>query len=457
MSAWVQTGVTFFCGALVVGALRPTNTWDFPTYLLITGAVVVYTYLRHVYFGVEKSERSLLKLLPLTGILALLLVLTWGLYKPFGDWFGSGYNSILLWKSDEHTPVGSYLVHWGLFLFVLVSWLVHESVDWMDKTPVSFLKKLRSFAGVLYGSLAALLGLVIVLIAKGIVIGWIVLPLMVWTGLLLLRREQSDLKRLVLFLVGSGLFMTLFVEIFVLEGDIGRMNTVFKFYLQAWVLFAVSSAAALFWMLPAVYRNWTSVLFRVWRVALGILVFFVMLFPITAGVDKATDRISATAPHSLDGMRYMQTATYNDQGEELILNQDYEAIQWMQENIEGSPVIVEGNTPEYRWGSRMTINTGLPGVVGWNWHQRQQRGVVSGDWVTQRVEGVSQFYATSTRDDVEDFLRRYDVQYIVVGQLEKANYPGPGLNKFEDWDGELWQSVYSQDDTAIYRVLLDDE
>ncbi len=380
-------------------------------------------------------------MLPLAGSLVLLLVLTWGLYKPFGDWFGSGYNSIMLWKIDEHTPVGSYLVHWGLFLFVIVSWLVYETIDWMDNTPVSFLNELRRFAGVLYGALALLLGLVILLLVEGVAVGWIILPLMVWVGLLILRRTQTDEKRLVLFLVGSGLFMTLFVELFVLEGDIGRMNTVFKFYLQAWVLFAVSSAAALFWMLPAVYRNWTSVLFRLWRVALGILVFAVMLFPITAGVDKATDRMSALAPHSLDGMRYMQTATYNDQGEELILNQDYEAIQWMLENIEGSPVIVEGNTPEYRWGSRMTINTGLPGVVGWNWHQRQQRGVVSADWVTRRVEAISLFYTTSSRNDVEDFLRRYDVQYIVVGQLEKANYPGPGLNKFEDWDGELWQSV----------------
>lgn len=466
LPAWVQVGAAIFFGALVIGALRPTNTWDFPTYLLIAALVLLYTGLRYAWFDVEKSERSLLNLLPLLGAVALLLLFTWGLYKPFGDWYGAGYTSIKLWKPDktvplavftEQTPVGSYLVHWGLFLFVLVSWLVHESIDWMDKTPVSFLKKIRNELWLLVAAIVLLLGLEIWLLTQRVWIGWIVLPLMIWTGLLLLRRDQLDEKRLVLFLVGSGLFMTLFVELFVLEGDIGRMNTVFKFYLQAWVLFAVSSAAALFWMLPAIYRNWTSVLFRVWRTALGVLVFAVMLFPITAGVDKATDRMSAMAPHSLDGMQYMQTGTYNDQGEELILRQDYEAIQWMLENVEGSPVIVEGNTPEYRWGSRITINTGLPGVVGWNWHQRQQRGVVSADWVTKRVEAISLFYSTSNRADVEDFLRRYDVQYIVVGQLEKANYPGPGLDKFEEWDGDMWQSVYSQDDTAIYQVLLDDE
>ena len=67
----------------------------------------------------------------------------------------------------------------------------------------------------------------------------------------------------------------------------------------------------------------------------------------------------------------LSTAT---NGDEMDLSQDYRAIRWMQENVRGSPVIVEANLRAlYHWGSRFSNFTGLPGVVGWEWHQQQQR------------------------------------------------------------------------------------
>ncbi len=170
---------------------------------------------------------------------------------------------------------------------------------------------------------------------------------------------------------------------------------------------------------------------------------------------KIDDRMTLDAPHTLDGMDYMQHAEYNDVGIVMDLSQDYRAIRWLQENVEGSPVIVEANQVEYHWGTRYTIYTGLPSVVGWNWHQRQQRGADPNANVQERVDAVNEFYTTTDTGAAHDFLRQYDVQYIILGQLERAKYAGPGLAKFPAAEGVLWETVYEDQDTVIYQVLGD--
>ena len=138
---------------------------------------------------------------------------------------------------------------------------------------------------------------------------------------------------------------------------------------------------------------------------------------------------------------------------EMDLSQDYRATRWMRANVPGSPVIVEANTPEYRhWGTRYTIYTGLPGVIGWNWHQRQQRALTPDTWVWDRIGEVQSFYTTTNTDDAEAFLRKYNVQYIILGQLERIYYDGPGMAKFAEQEDTLWDKVYEEGETVIYRV-----
>jgi uncharacterized membrane protein len=165
-------------------------------------------------------------------------------------------------------------------------------------------------------------------------------------------------------------------------------------------------------------------------------------------------------------MAYMPYATYtedysnttestpaNQRSLAMDLSQDYRAIQWMQENVQGSPVIVEANSRNlYRWYTRFTINTGLPGVVGWEWHQQQQRAVNPPEWVTKRIMDVTNFYNTVDTQAVKQFLNMYQVKYIVVGQLEQVTYPGPGLDKFPAFVGNLWNEVYRDKNTVIYEV-----
>jgi YYY domain-containing protein len=466
--------------ALAIGATWPTNTWDFPTYLALGLIAVIYTFWRYLPVDAGTFSRSRLlqplanlhptlkRLSLVAGSAIVLLLLANVLYLPYSQWYGQGYSSIEAWLYQV-TPLNAYFTHWGLFLFILVIWMGWESLDWMAKTPLSSVRKLDGFWEVIWILLALLLAVIAILaiklpmaepfvigklaLGRGVAVAVIALPLAAWSGVLLLRPGQPDAKRFILFLTGTALVITLVVELVVLRGDIGRQNTVFKLYLQAWTLFAICAAAALAWVWGAL-PGWTAA----WKIAfqsgLILLVGAAALFPLLGGTAKIRDRMAPQAPHTLDGMAYMQYARYTEAGIDMDLSQDYRLIRWMQDNIPGSPVIVEANSGNlYRWYTRITAYTGLPGVVGWEWHQQQQRALVPPDWVNSRLREINEFYQTDRIELAVSFLDKYNVQYIVFGQLERATYPGPGLEKFAAFDGALWQEVYRDQETILYQVI----
>jgi len=454
-----------FClGGLGIGTLRPTNTWDFYPYLALGGLAMGYALWRGYCTGgrvwAEYSGASppgilgfnIWRALVAVSGAGLLAGLSFALFQPYVQWYGQAYSKVDLWRGT-HTSLTAYLTHWGLFLFPILSWMAWETRDWLANTPVSALRKLEPYRSLIWILLALLVVLVIWLLFLGVGIAWFVLPLAAWAGSLMLRPGQTDAKRFVLFLVGTGLMLTLMVEVIVLVGDIARMNTVFKFYLQVWTLLAVCTAAALGWLiraLPAWEVRWRSA----WQVGLILLIASAALYPMLASLAKIQDRMSPSAPHTLDGMAYMAYSTYAEEWGVMDLSQDYRAIRWMQENVPGSPVIVEANLRNlYRWGSRFSIYTGLPGLVGWEWHQQQQRALLPSTWVTDRILEIDNFYQTTDLQQARDFLRKYDVRYIILGQQERGHYPGPGLDKFPAANGVLWREVYRDGDTVIYEVL----
>jgi YYY domain-containing protein len=382
---------------------------------------------------------------------ALLVLLSILFYYPFSYWFRQGYTSVEIWKGDR-TPLSSYLVHWGLFLFVIVSWMAWETYHWLKTTPQSALKALEPYKNWIIATLIFFLVLLIALLTLGVSIALVAIPVGLWVVFLMFRPERSDGCRFLLFLVGTALMLTLVVELIYMPGDVGRMNTVFKFYLEAWIMFALSAGVCLSWLVKS-HRYWKSGLKTVWQVVLLVLVVSAALFTVTGTMDKITDRMADEAPHTLDGMAYMAYATYYDMETNMILEEDYQAIKWMQENVEGSPVLLEGQAYEYRWGNRFTIYTGLPGVVGWNWHQRQRRAALNNTAVQERVDAVNLFYTTEDITYVVDFLDEHDVSYIILGQLERAFYPGYGLDKFAAYEGKLWEIVYQYGSTIIYKVI----
>lgn len=440
---WAAVGI--FIGGLIFGVFYPTNLSDAYTYLLIGMIAVGYAVFRYT------ADSSLLRrtVLALEAVI-LLFLLSHYLYEPYRAWYGQAYSALDPWTGPK-TPVWSYLTHWLIFLFLVVSWMAWETREWMASTPVSALRKLKPYALLIEGALVVFVLVLFILQYLGTSVGWIALPIAAWAGILLLRPDLPDAKRFVLFLIGTALLITIVVEVVVVSGDIGRQNTIFKFYMQVWVLLAVSAAAALAWTVPAFFR-WLPGWRIFWQMAVMLLIAGAALFTVTATIGKIRDRWILEAPRSLDSIAFMNHAYYDDFGQRLDLSEDYRAIRWMQDNVQGSPVIVEANCVEYHWCTRFTVYTGLPGVVGWNWHQRQQR-VFTSTWVEARVAEVGNFYNAVDEEFTNDFLERYDVRYIVVGQLERAAYAAEGIAKFERLNGRYWQEVYRDGQTVIYEVI----
>jgi len=431
-------------GGLIIGAFYPANLSDTYTYLLI--GMIAIGYAVFSYTGTSSIVR---RIALSVGAMIALFLLSHYLYEPYRAWYSQAYSALDEWKGP-FTPLGSYLTHWLVFLFIVVSWMVWETREWMASTPVSALRKLRPYGLLIEGALVVFALALLVLAFKKISIGWIALPIAAWAAVLLLRPNLPDAKRFVLFLIGTALLITIVVELVVVRGDIGRQNTIFKFYMQAWILLAVSAGAAFAWTLPGFFK-WLLGWRAFWQTAMIFLLAGAALFTVSGTAGKMRDRWIVEAPRTLDSMTFMKYAQYDDFGQRLDLSEDYRAIRWMQDNVKGSPVIVETNCSEYRWCTRFTIYTGLPGVVGWNWHQRQQR-VLQALWVEDRVNAVGNFYNSRDTESAREFLKKYNVRYIVVGQLEHAAYTSEGLAKFKLFDGKYWNAVYHDGDTVIYEV-----
>jgi len=448
--------------ALVAGELWVNNTWDYPTYLLVIGAGMA--------IGEYQSRKKVdwdwvWEVAWRFGLTALASIL---LYRPFHAYYGAGYRAFELWKGPR-TPLQHYLIIHGLFLFSIVTLILMEALGRGAREGVArairlALTRWESLPRLvtLYRTLvraptpgyrlalkgAGLVALLTLFLAyRRMWVFVLAVPLMALTLLPLLRAREEPERRFVAFIILLAFALSLGVELVVLKGDIGRMNTVFKFYLQIWVLWGVAAAYAVYRCQVSGPRRWA------WWAAWGLLFFCAALYPAFATWAKVNDRFDRSLGPSLDGTAYMQTAIYHDQGQALELRWDKEAIDWMLDNIEGSPVILEANTPLYRWGSRISIYTGLPTVIGWDWHQKQQRAILGHQVVDRRLEHVRLLYEVSDEEITRQLLAHYDVSYIYVGQLERAYYPPEGLAKFDRMVGRGLELVYSRGPVKIYRVL----
>ncbi len=465
-SGWLWTLIASTGLALGLGSLWVINSWDYPPYL-----VLVLTLLGLAAYG-RKATRT--KNLAWFGLLSVGVIgLSVLLFLPFHQTYET-FNAGIA-ASKWRTPLDRYLVIHGLFLFVAIIFLFYRGRQFLAPMFRTLFGQ-----GAMAGSDAVLtagdrlrlaylgigLAAAVYLALAGYWTAAILLPLVLLTGLALmaeLGRETQDetqdglFAAIPLILLGMALSIGIGVEFVRLNGDIGRMNTLFKLYLEGWVLFSLA-AGYMLWYLGD--RGWLSRIWSrdrwgaklAWTGILAVLLASSLVYPVLGTKARVNDRFGDT-PVSLAGTAYMEQAVHQEEGRSLQLKWDLEAIRWLQDNVEGSPVILEAHHHQYHWTSRVAGYTGLPTVLGWPWHQIQQRPPYA-DAVQERSRDIREIYSTADVGRAQELLSKYEVEYIVVGELEQAHYPGSGLHKFEQMVGkELVFPVFRNQGVNIYWVL----
>ena len=486
---WVAIFEEFLGWAVIplcLGALAVINTWDFPTYLGIIGCA----------FLLRRWKGGRINLLRVVGFAILVGGLSLVLYWPFFKHYKALHVGVGLVKG--RTDFGAFMTIWGFFLFVLITFLLTELLRRRSRSGI--LRFLRLIAkrwetlphlselyealvreqtrGYLLGVYA--LGVVLIAVAGLALLRYWVLvllvPPLVLAALLLLYREASTEELFTYFLIFTGFLVLVGCELFYLKdflqgGDHRRMNTLFKFYIQVWVLFGLAAAVALS-RLWASLRRWRSGrpfdpstglrtgfaqgrLRYVWMGLFFALLFSACVYPLLGTPQRVRDRFPTERPPigTLDGMAYMTVGSYAwpDDSNRIELKYDYEAIQWLLANVKGTPVIAEAALPYYReGGSRVASYTGLPSLLG-----AQHAGEQRYDWqVGQRDGEVRDFYTTSDIGRALELIRKLDISYIYVGKLERTVYDPIGLAKFDRMVEEGYLTVpYSNEEVKIYKVV----
>lgn len=426
---------------LLVGSLRATNSWDVPAQIVLAGcAALGCVWLVH-------RRLSWISLRAALGHLALLLGAAWLLFLPFSSSFEQFAGGVV--RTPETTPLQYYLLHFGVLLMLAGGLIAARTwaAPRTSRRPIALAAVVLVSAVALaastthYGTAVALLG------GAGAVAALAAAEA---------RRGVAPALIATYALVVAGLVAGGAVELVRVQNDIERQNTVFKFYVQAWWMLAVAGAIGVWAIIDLVRKQLPerrlgrlgSTLAAAWITGAALLLAAAALYPVSAIPERISDRFGATR-WTADGTVYMPSARYGDDHGTYRLGRDYRAILWARGHIPGSPIILEGVTPTYRWGNRFSIYTGLPAVVGWDFHQTQQR-LDYQEQVGERRKSVAAFYDTRSPRLALRVLERYDVRYVFVGELERRYYKRSGLAKIGRLPGLT--RMYDRAGVQIYRV-----
>jgi YYY domain-containing protein len=361
------------------------------------------------------------------------------LYLPFYLGFSSQASGIGI--SDVRTRLPQWLVHFGSLFWLACSLVLLAAARIRKRLtrislPSMIILGLAGGLG-LYALLAQawtalVLALVAGLAASLALEGWLAAvgdP----------ERELPVAETFALLCVALGLLLPLATEFVFLRDLFGsRMNSIFKFYYQAWLLLAVGGGYALW----ALWRRLPRPAARLWTIPTALLVLAGLVFTVNATWSRSNG-FQAPEGLSLDGLRWWRGGNAGD----------LEAAAWLAENSPRDSVILEASTPGgYAHNGRISLASGRPTVLGWLGHEHQWRGNAARAELDARQADVESAYGRANAAELETILRRYSVGYVVVGNLERGmGYYSPAS---EDAMRQVLTPAFTSSDgqTTIYSL-----
>ncbi len=449
----------FFVSALLLGGLAFLNTWD----ILTGGALIVFGYalfrVTESGWGWERIEDILLLGIPV-------VIAAYVMYLPFFVGFDSQAGGIL--PSFMFPTRGVQLwVMWGTLFVPLLAYLLYLSVN---KAPANWRAGIFTALGLVLALLAAMfaIGFLALALKPDVVkplldaqsrdvaqfiadsmmrrlkyIGGLLtlLAILIPTLSFLFpkREEESDdndssfrlhPSSFILLLISLGTLLILAPDFFYLRDNFGtRINTVFKFSYQAWQLLSLAAAFGA----AVMFSNLRRVPLGIYSTLMLVVIVAGLAYPVLA-IPNKTGNFKADNPEqrTLDGAAYLARQ----------MPDDYQAFQFMQGLEPG--VVAEAVGGQYSEFARISTFTGMPTVLGWPGHEGQWRdGALQGS----RDQDIAALYSTSDWVTMQDIIKRYDIRYVVVGSLERAQYRVSD----EKFDAFL-KLIYRQGSIAIYEA-----
>ncbi|MHB8484015.1 MAG: DUF2298 domain-containing protein, partial [Nitrospiria bacterium] len=387
---------------LLLAVMYMTNALDGVIYFLLAGILMLFfkhQEIKHAYRNIIDYLIDLFASVIsgsfVLGILFILFSLPFSLFfKPFASGIGIlcapkaltriGKIGPLLFETNhcQHSPWWQLLILYGFFYFFVIAFLI-------------FLKKTNA-------------------------------------------RLRSDGFILILILVSTLLII---IPELVYVKDIYpehyRANTMFKLVFQAFMMLALSSAYIFVRIVSGIknkeLRISHKLLYSLFIILSSIIFIPVAIYPYFAITSYYGN---LQVEKGLDGTKYLQT----------LYPTDYAAINWLNKNIPGQPVILEVQGDSYTDYARVSANTGLPTVLGWTVHEWLWRG--SYDVPAPRIPEVQDMYTSPDMNRVKQLLQKYQVQYIFVGDMEYQKYPTLDVTRFD----KFGKVVYQSGRTRIYKV-----